>query len=155
MESNCSGFSVSDVSSGHNTCEWGGMLTASYGIAASAADTEIIDSGSLSDGRVSWTLDSEGLLYISGEGEIPDSWLFDWWYNDEDKYITKIVFDENCAISRIGEHALSNTDSTDIIINTTVPLTIGEGAIDTFSDRLNITVNAPGLLRSDLILSMP
>ena len=84
------------------------LMILSLSVFASAA--EIVESGTLEGSNITWTLDSEGLLTISGEGAMPDySYLtapFIGFSTDlsvyEPKYIKKVIIEE--GITSIGEY---------------------------------------------------
>ena len=69
----------------------------------SQTEKEIIDSGTCGE-NVTWTLDSEGLLIISGTGEMTNYARNDWapWYSKKDKIVSVII--EN-GVASIGEFA--------------------------------------------------
>lgn len=79
-----------------------------FAVPASAA--EIVDSGECGE-NVTWTLDSEGTLTISGTGDM----IYDvspWWFND---CITNVVIEN--GVTSIGTNAFNNCSNlNDIII---------------------------------------
>ena len=70
----------------------------------SAAEPTIVDSGNCGkDGsNVTWTLDSNGLLTISGEGEMAD--YYSLWY-DQKESIKRVVIEN--GVTSIGDQAFS------------------------------------------------
>ena len=91
----------------------------------------IVETGSCGD-SATFTLDSDGVLTISGSGEIKD-WAF---YNRND--IKKVVIQEN--ITGIGERTFfACTSLTSITIPDSV-ISIGEHAFDTCNDLESITI---------------
>ena len=72
---------------------------------AFAAD--IVASGTCGE-NVSWTLDSDGLVTISGEGEMTES---PFWYNDKDKVRAVVIEDGVTNIVRHGFEECSNLTS--------------------------------------------
>ena len=66
-----------------------------------ATAAEIVDSGTCGDG-LTWTLDADGLLTISGTGEMSSS---PW--QDSDRLQIKTVLIESC-VTNIGNYAFSN-----------------------------------------------
>ena len=98
-------------------------------ITATGTRAEVVESGTI--GSVLFTLDDEGTMSVSGSGELLLSDKVTGYYWDRLPYVKKIVFAEDCTISKICYHALSynlysgqNIPLTDIVINTTVPLEI-------------------------------
>ena len=71
--------------------------------AALAADADIVDSGTY--GRnLTWTLDSEGTLTISGQGKMPDSYYYSLpWYSKMDSIKTVCI---DSGVTSIGNDAL-------------------------------------------------
>ena len=124
----------------------GGFLTGSTGIVANA-ETEIIDSGNF--GGVKWTLDNEGLLYITGSGSIPDrAFCGNDWGNASK--VKRVVFAEDCAISSIGNWAfvsyVESSQMTYFEINSTVPISLSEEFIFCYYDNdpiVDIIITAP------------
>ena len=124
----------------------GGFLTGSTGIVANA-EAEIIDSGNF--GGVKWTLDNEGLLYITGSGSIPDrAFCGNDWGNASK--IKRVVFAEDCAISSIGNSAfvsyVERSQMTYFEINSTVPISLSEEFIFCYYDNdpiVDIIITAP------------
>lgn len=70
---------------------------------ALAADADIVDSGTY--GRnLTWTLDSEGTLTISGQGKMPDSYYYSLpWYSKMDSIKTVCI---DSGVTSIGNDAL-------------------------------------------------
>ncbi|MBR5682664.1 MAG: hypothetical protein IKW96_05180, partial [Ruminococcus sp.] len=124
----------------------GGFLTGSTGIVANA-EAEIIDSGNF--GGVKWTLDNEGLLYITGSGSIPDrAFCGNDWGNASK--VKRVVFAEDCAISSIGNSAfvsyVERSQMTYFEINSTVPISLSEEFIFCYYDNdpiVDIIITAP------------
>ena len=124
----------------------GGFLTGSTGIVANA-EAEIIDSGNF--GGVKWTLDNEGLLYITGSGSIPDrAFCGNDWGNASK--VKRVVFAEDCAISSIGNWAfvsyVESSQMTYFEINSTVPISLSEEFIFCYYDNdpiVDIIITAP------------
>ena len=100
-----------------------GGLFGSTAITASAA--EIIDSGTV--GSITWTLDEEGTLLLSGSGAIPERTFNGNSWGNATK-VKKIVTAEGSAISKFNKWSYacyaSNTPLSEVEINTTVPLTL-------------------------------
>ena len=68
-----------------------------------AQAAEIVDSGTCGD-NLTWTLDSDGLLTISGKGKMNDNAAEGAWYEDRNS-IKKIVIEP--GVTSIGEYAFS------------------------------------------------
>ena len=120
-----------------------GGLFGSTAITASAA--EIIDSGTV--GSITWTLDEEGTLLLSGSGAIPEGTFNGNSWGNVTK-VKKIVTAEGSAISKFNKWSyacyVSNTPLSEVEINTTVPLTLANNAFFYQSNNaVNYTINAP------------
>ncbi|MBR2993722.1 MAG: leucine-rich repeat domain-containing protein, partial [Clostridiales bacterium] len=95
---------------------------------------EIKDQGDCSaDGsNVTWTLDSDGMLTISGKGEIKDSAFYGNWN------IRMVVIKD--GVTSIGNSAFSGCDSlTSITIPNSV-ISIGDGAFELCQSLTSITI---------------
>ncbi len=85
------------------------LLAAGFTVSAEGETPEVVESGSCGE-QLTWTLDSEGLLTISGEGPMTDypsdretPFYSNFW---EDKGIRSLVIDE--GVTTIGSYAFSN-----------------------------------------------
>ena len=110
-------------------------------LTASSAWAGVIESGT--NGNITWSLDDDGVLSISGSGVVPIGMFPYSWSNG--KKVKKIIFADGCAITK-----LSTTDEgsqlTDVEIKTTVPLAISKKVF--FYDQagaVNFTITAPSI----------
>ena len=89
------------------------------------ANAATVDSG-ITDDNLTWALDSEGTLTISGTGDMQPYWSYDvrTWdtYSSE---INKVVVEE--GVTAIGAYAFKYTEATEVSLPSTLT-SIGEGA---------------------------
>ena len=103
---------------------------ADYALTASAAD--IVDSGECGE-NVTWTLDSEGTLTISGEGDMTN---YDWDVSPfNSNYNIKSVIIEN-GVTSIGYGAFYGCQS---LSSVTIPDSVASIGYDAFSDCTSLT----------------
>lgn len=87
--------------------------------------TGIIDNGICGD-NLTWTLDNEGLLTISGIGDMVDyQWEFPPWLN-ADIYVKHLVVEE--GVSAIGDYAFASCENLEEVILPKSLTSIGVGA---------------------------
>ena len=113
----------------------GGLLTGGTGIVASAADSG-------SNGGFNWTLDDDGNMTVTGNGELPERFI------SQNDNIKSLVFDENCQITTLKNYCIYwGNNITNIVINSTVPLSVEESAFwyknGGGPSPISITINAP------------
>ncbi len=101
-----------------------------------AAEGDVVDSGSCGE-NLTWTLDNDGILTISGIGDMED-WMNNtspWYYNDS---ICKVVIDE--GVTSIGESAFRYcVNMTDVILPSSLT-TIKYGSFMGCSGLTSITL---------------
>ena len=125
----------------------GGFLTGGAAIVANA-DAQIVNTNriieTITGVETDITIDyyDDGSVYISGYGVLPSCTF----YNDTS--ITKIVFAEDCAISKIQKKAFdcyydARAALTDVEINTTVPLSMDYDAFYYEGGTVNFKIKAP------------
>ncbi len=103
-------------------------------IVLSPGEVEIVDRGSCSE-NITWTLDSTGLLTVSGSGNMPGYNYTDFWSSGSVKYV--IIED---GITGIGYKAFSDcTELTTIEIPNSVT-SIGDSAFYGCSGLMSITI---------------
>lgn len=106
------------------------------------ADEEIADSGQCGE-NLTWTLDKEGLLIISGTGEMEDSDYFRGTFN-RNSQIKKVIVEE--GVTSIGESAFYDCENLQEVIISDSVVTIG---VEAFGECLSLQdVNIPESVRS-------
>ncbi|MBR4766559.1 MAG: InlB B-repeat-containing protein [Clostridia bacterium] len=109
----------------------------------SAAAAEPVNTHHIMDEGTDITIDyyDDGTVYISGYGVLPTYTFYD------DTSIKKIIFAEDCAVSKIETYAFTCLNSisalTDVEINSTVPLSIANYAFFYEGGTVNYTIKAP------------
>ncbi len=105
-----------------------------FDITVSAA--EITQSGSCGE-NVTYTLDKEGTLTISGTGEMEDYYYADspFWDNYD---IKKVIIED--GVTRIGDYAFSSCSALESITIPDSMTSIGRGAFDNCSSLTSITI---------------
>ena len=109
---------------------------------ATALAAEIVKSGTCGaegDGsNLTWTLDSEGLLTISGSGDMYDYGLSDApWYGIRSRVKSAVIAD---GVTSIGQQAFSNCTS---LTSVTIPdsvMSIGVLAFDDCTSLTSVTI---------------
>lgn len=135
-------------------------------LSVKAADSDIVASGECgADGdNLTWTLDSEGTLTISGEGEMKwysSSYQPSWNYYPSSPNIINIIISNGVtsigdfaffecqsltsitipdSVRSIGENAFSFCDNLSSVINTDGVRSIGKGAFSCCSNLTSITI---------------
>ena len=101
----------------------------------------VVDSGECGryGGNVTWTLDSDGVLTISGEGEMMDYPTYDSapWYSQRDNIKDVQILD---GVTTIGNFAFAECSN---LINVTIPnsvTSIGENAFEFCSRLTNVNI---------------
>ena len=108
-------------------------LFAALTLTASAAD--VVDSGTCGD-DLTWTLDSDGVLTISGTGAMPDyEWDASPWYNNRDRITSLVIESGVTSIDSYAFYDCSSLTSVDIPGSVT---TIGDGAFSGCSSLTSI-----------------
>ena len=105
-------------------------------------DEDAVDSGQCGE-NLTWTLDKEGLLIISGTGEMEDSDYFRGTFN-RNPQIKKVILEE--GVTSIGESAFYDCENLQEVIISDGVVTIGAEA---FSECLSLQdVNIPNSVTS-------
>jgi uncharacterized repeat protein (TIGR02543 family) len=91
-------------------------VSSTYG--ASRASSSVVDSGTCGE-NLTWTLDSNGLLTISGTGEMTN---FDWknapWYSYADQIVSCVI---KSGVTTIGEYAFYDCAN---LVSVTIPSSV-------------------------------
>ncbi len=94
-----------------------------FGVTNVANAAEIVDSGKMGAERnnMSWTLDADGVLTISGTGEMGDDfyWDDDPWYEDGRGKVTQVVVNEGVT-SISGDAFAEETNLTSVTLPSTI-----------------------------------
>ena len=115
-------------------------------LTASSAWAGVIESGT--NGNITWSLDDDGVLSISGSGEVPEEMFpYDW---SNGTKVKKIIFADDCAITKLSTNMfvcyVNDSQLTDVEIKTTVPLAISNLVFYYYQDgAVNFTITAPSI----------
>ena len=94
-----------------------------FGITSTSNAAEIVESGKMGAecDNMTWTLDSDGVLTISGTGEMGDEfyWNDDPWYEEGRGRVTKVIINE--GVTSVGEYVFQDeTNLTSVMLPSTL-----------------------------------
>ena len=108
---------------------------------ATALAADVVDSGTCGaedDGsNLTWTLDSEGVLTISGSGDMHDRGIVPWQSGHRSRVKSAVIAD---GVTRIGDHAFYNCTS---LTSVTIPdsvTSIGDHAFEGCTSLTSVTI---------------
>ena len=118
---------------------WAVFILFVFGMAltGTVSATATPDSGTCGE-NVTWTLDADGTLTISGTGDMVDTGLYSIWFYDYSEKIKNVII--SSGVTRIGINAFSGCSSLESITIPDSVTSIGIGAFQNCSSLKSITI---------------